>query len=123
MTLFRGKNADSRTKAILRQLERERQLLLNGRLDDLRHVAARLDSLMEQLTHCAASSVNAGALASIRAAALRNAVLIEASRKGTLAARDRLGEIVDAQGRLGTYDGGGVRHDIAPLRLILEKRR
>jgi hypothetical protein len=90
-------------------LERERDLLLDGRFDALEAEAAARDLQARQLAALPREALEgeAGALRALRIAAERNMALLRAALEGAAAGRARLAEIVDARARLRTYDESG----------------
>jgi hypothetical protein len=99
-------------------LERERDLMLDGRFERLEAEATARDRLSTQLAcfdHDALAP-HGEALAALRAAAERNMRLLQAALRGAAAGKRRLEEIVEARARLRTYDetGAPVERAAAP---------
>ena len=113
-----------KVRAILRQLEDERIILLGGRYQGLQAVTERLTKLTEELDLIENSddSELGAQLAKVRRAAVRNMRLTKASLKGLEAARQKIHQIETMQSRLSTYTGDGARQDIAASNSTQEKR-
>jgi hypothetical protein len=90
-------------------LDRERDLLFDGRFERLEAEAAARDALAAQLGGFSAEQLEGHgvALTDLRRAAERNMRLLQAALRGAAAGRRRLEEIVEARAKLRTYDENG----------------
>lgn len=94
-------------------LSRERAMLREGRFDALAEQAAAREALTHRLEALPAADLAdcAGPLARVRASAERNVRLLKAALEGAAAGRRRVTEIVEARGRLSSYDAQGAPVD------------
>ncbi|MGI1662043.1 flagellar biosynthesis protein FlgN [Palleronia sp. KMU-117] len=100
-------------------LERERRLILSGRLADLgRHAEAKariVDALSREVR-------DPRHLDRLRAAASRNQGLLDAAAEGIREVRDRLTDMRRSVGSLATYSSDGERHVVSTTPGQLERR-
>lgn len=100
--------ATARQSRILKLLDEERRILLNGPLTALSSIVARRESALAEIAG-ANTRLPDDFVESLRAKAERNARLIEASLAG-LRSADRDIKRIEASGRaLGTYSANGRR--------------
>ncbi len=99
-------------------LERERSLILAGRLSDL----ARLAPLKESLIETISALRDPKALGRLKAAARRNEALLAAAATGVRSALNRVREIRGQAGTLQTDGADGSRARVSTVRGSLERR-
>lgn len=100
--------ATARQARILRLLDEERRILLNGPLTALSGIVARREAALAEITATTAA-LPESFVESLRARAERNSRLIQASLAGLRSADTQIARI-EASGRaLGTYSANGRR--------------
>lgn len=119
--MIAGILATSRQARILKLLDEERRILLNGPLSALSDIVARREAALAEISAGAAPLPEAF-VGSLREKAERNARLIQASLAGLRAADAEIGRI-EASGRtLGTYSASGRRTPETPRDATRDKR-
>ncbi len=110
--------------ALLRQLDRQRDLILRGKFVETAKQSDPLGRLAEELERAlrTASAEDARQLEPIRAAAERNLALLDASRNGVAAAQRKLSAITAQRQSLNTYTMSGKRQVLSSGSPRLEKR-
>jgi hypothetical protein len=98
--------AATRYARILRLLDLERKVILNGPLASLQAIVGRRETAMAEIL-AAEKDLPEAFLVALKARAERNSRLILASLAGVKAAVQRIDEIRSAGGRLRTYDAEG----------------
>lgn len=96
----------SRRARILKLLDQERHLILNGPLADLQPLVARREKAIAELD-ASAADLPKDFLVALREGATRNQSLLAASLEGARSARKQLETILAAAGELGTYTTDG----------------
>jgi len=109
---------NDRHRRLIRLLERERQLLTEGRLPDLAGLADEKERLLAALDR---DRPDAALLRRIQAAARRNADLLRAVQAGLIAARARIDQIVRGA-TFETYTPCGDRRQVSPNPRKLHRR-
>ncbi|MEO0388855.1 MAG: hypothetical protein AAF281_15265 [Pseudomonadota bacterium] len=124
MNLIGRLGARQRLTALLRQLDRQRALLLAGRIEDVAREAEGLEKLAGDLERLLgkANPEMAAALEPVRRAARRNLAMLDAAKRGIGTARARLAEIRAKRGTLNTYSAAGQRLALGTAVPTLEKR-
>jgi hypothetical protein len=106
--------AGARFERVLRLLDQERKVLLEGPLSDLPALGEKRDALLAELL--------AAFLAALKSKAERNGRLILASLDGVTAAEAQIARIDAAQGALRTYSPEGAPVEAAPPRVTRDTR-
>lgn len=86
-------------------LDRERQALTNGALDQLTDLMTEKDEIIEQIT--AIESLEKAQLAPLREKVTRNQALLDSALSGIRAVAGRMSELRKVRGGLDTYDSAG----------------
>ena len=110
--------ADRSYAALEAHLEKERRLMLEGRIDGLEPLLERRLALAENLTGHADEQT----LVHLRGLAERNSRLAAAARSGIQDAIRRLQQINAAQGPFETYSAGGQRQSVGPKGASVEHK-
>jgi hypothetical protein len=97
---------------ILRLLDIERGLILNGPLSGLKAIVERREAALAELLE-AESDLPEAFLVALKARAERNGRLILASRAGVRAGAAQIDRIRAAGGEIGTYTANGQRQEAA----------
>lgn len=113
--------AGSRYERILRLLDQERRLLLEGPLADLPKLGARREALLTEIL-AEPGDLPEGFVAALKARAERNRRLILASLEGVKSAEAQIARIDSAQGSLRTYSPNGATVESAPARITRDAR-
>ncbi len=111
----------SRFERVLRLLDQERKLILDGPLSELGAIVARREVLLGELLDQERDLPEAF-LAAVKARAERNSRLILASIAGARSAEAEIARIDDARNRLRTYTATGAPVDVAPTRITRDTR-
>ena len=93
-------------------LQREREALLNGRLDLLEELARSKEQLAARLAQ--ARPADRGVLERLHEGMMHNRMLLEAAASGIRAVAGRLTRKQSQSGNLKTYDAKGRRHLSSP---------
>lgn len=101
---------NDRHRRLIRLLDRERRLLIAGRVADLAALADEKEQLIATLHR---DRPDAALLRRIQAAAARNGELIQAAQAGLTAARARIDQIARGAA-FETYTPGGDRQQVRP---------
>jgi hypothetical protein len=102
----------ARYARILRLLDLERKLILNGPLTGLKPLVERREAAIAELLE-SETDLPEAFLVALKARAERNSRLILASLAGVRAAAAQIRKIHEAQHRLGTYAADGTRVETA----------
>ena len=113
--------AGARFERVLRLLDQERKVLLEGPLSDLPALGEKRDALLAELLADPAD-LPAAFLAALKSKAERNRRLILASLNGVTAAEAQIARIDAAQGALRTYSPEGAPVEAAPPRVTRDTR-
>ncbi|PZQ49881.1 MAG: hypothetical protein DI556_10530 [Rhodovulum sulfidophilum] len=95
----------ARQEKVLRLLDQERGVILNGPLGDLAALVERREAMIEEVL--TGESPGEAFLAEVKAKAERNSRLLLASLAGVRAAAETLGRARRAAGELRTYSADG----------------
>ncbi len=102
--------ARGKLRQLLAAMEAERAVLLHGPLDDLAHISAKRDQLLEALVQGGPVSqrILGDKLADIKEMAVRNGALLKAAIEGMREARKEIENMEDSLNEMDTYapDGG-----------------
>ncbi len=95
-------------------LDQERAALLGGDIDEVGRVLDTKETLLRELTECAAADTEG--LSDLKTKLMRNQELIDSAMKGVQAVADRFATIRRVRKSLETYDRSGQRKmiEIAP---------
>lgn len=113
--------ASSRFERVLRLLDQERKVLLNGPLAELGALVDKREQLLGELLDQARDLPEAF-LTAVKARAERNSRLILASIAGVKSAEAEIARMDDARDRLRTYTASGAPIDVAPARITRDTR-
>ncbi len=91
-------------------LDEERELLLEGDLDQLAGLLKSKEALIEEVN--GSSQTDASAVQSLDRKVKRNQLLLDGALEGIRAVADRLAHLKRARGTLDTYGPDGKRHEI-----------
>ena len=111
----------ARYARVLRLLDLERKVILNGPLSGLRAVVERREVLMAEIL-AAAPELPEAFLAALKARAERNRRLILASLAGVKAGAAQIEAIRAAQGELRTYTAAGTPVEVRPPEATRDQR-
>jgi len=100
-------------------LERERAILLSGRVAELARLA---DAREEMLKALADETADSQRVARLREKALRNGALLEAAAEGVNRAMKRLADLRQAAGPIGSYSASGGRCEIGAVNPKFERK-
>jgi flagellar biosynthesis/type III secretory pathway chaperone len=100
-------------------LERERAILLSGRIAELAELA---DAREEMLQALADESADSQRIRRLREKATRNGALLEAASEGVKRAMKRLADLRKAAGPIGSYSAGGGRCEIGAVNPKFERK-
>ena len=100
-------------------LEREREILLSGRILDLERLEGSRASMLSAL---AQTDGDMDRILRLRALAERNGVLLEASADGVNRAKQRLGELRKAAGPIQSYSPSGGQCEIGASNPQFERK-
>jgi hypothetical protein len=103
--------ASARYARVLRLLDLERKLILNGPLAGLKELVERREAAVAEILETETELPEAF-LAALKARAERNGRLLLASLAGVKAGAAQVEAIRDARDRLGTYTASGTRLDV-----------
>ena len=110
-----------RHERILKLLDREREIILNGPLSELKALVDRRESAIEEVIAEGGSAPEAF-LTALRTKAERNTRLIEASLSGVKAATAEVDRLEAATRNLRTYSERGAPVDVRPLDITRDER-
>lgn len=113
--------AGARLERVLRLLDQERKVLLEGPLGDLPAIGEKREALLAELL-AEGTELPAAFLAALKSRAERNRRLILASLDGVRAAEARIARIDAAQGALRTYSPEGAPVEVVPARITRDSR-
>lgn len=113
--------AASRHDRVLRLLDQERRILLEGPLADLPRLGAQREALLAEIL-AEPDDLPEGFVSALRAKAERNRLLILASLEGVKSAETQIARIEAAQGSLRTYSPEGAAVEAAPARVTRDAR-
>ncbi len=113
--------ASARFERVLRLLDQERKVILNGPLTELKALVERREALLGEL-FAEERALPEAFLAAVKARAERNSRLILASIAGVKSAEAQIARIDAAQGSLRTYSAEGAPVEVAPARVTRDKR-
>lgn len=113
--------ATSRFDRLLRLLDQERKVILNGPLVELSALVAKREALLEELLEQERDLPEAF-LTAVKARAERNSRLILASIAGVKSAGARIAQMDEARDRLRTYSADGAPVEVAPTRTTRDTR-
>lgn len=113
--------ANSRYERILRLLDLERKVILNGPLVELKALVDRREAAMAEVL-AAAADLPEAFLAALKAKAERNSRLILASLAGVKAAEAQIAQIRDAREQLRTYTAEGANVEVRHLPVTRDHR-
>jgi hypothetical protein len=107
--------ARGKLRQLLAALEAERAVLLTGPLDDLAHISAKRDQLLESLVQGGAVSqrVLGAKLPDIKAMAKRNGALLKAAMDGMKDARKEIENMEESLNEMDTYAPDGAKMLVA----------
>lgn len=91
-------------------LDAEREALLQGDLDQLAHLLASKEALIDEMNETPQSDLSA--MQSLDGKVKRNQLLLDGAMEGIRAVAQRLAHLRQAKGALETYGPDGKRHDI-----------
>jgi flagellar biosynthesis/type III secretory pathway chaperone len=111
----------TRYDRVLRLLDRERKVLLDGPLGELAALVERREALVAELV-AEERALPAAFLAAVKARAERNGRLIRAAIEGVRAAAAQVAAIDAAEGRLRTYSADGAPVEVARPRITRDTR-
>jgi hypothetical protein len=114
--------SNSRFDKILRLLDREREIILNGPLTDLKPVVDKRETALAAIL-TEEANLPAPFIAALRARAERNSRLLAASLAGLKAAEAQIEKIRTAQEQLRTYTAEGTSVEVSTRRATREERR
>lgn len=113
--------SSARYERVLRLLDQERRVILNGPLSELGALVAKREALLGELIE-QENDLPQAFLAAIKARAERNSRLILASIAGVKSAEAEIARIDDARDRLRTYAADGSSVDVAAARVTHDTR-
>ncbi len=113
--------ASSRFDRLLRLLDQERKVILNGPLTELSALVAKRESLLDELLEQERELPEAF-LTAVKARAERNSRLILASIAGIKSAGAQIARMDDTRDRLRTYSADGAPIEVAPTRTTRDTR-
>ena len=116
-TLFSGA---SRQEKVLRLLDQEHRVILNGPLADLAALVEKREAAIEEVL--AGESPGEAFLARVKAKAERNSRLLLASLAGVRAAAEALGRARRAASQLRTYSADGQPVELGDARVTRDTR-
>lgn len=118
--MFDALMSRSRIRNILKLLREERNLILNGPLSDLNHLATKRDKLVENLM---AGKINLerSDIEAIKQEAAHNQNLLNASLSGIRAAKTLLSEQLHEVATMGTYTNAGKRLESSEFGVVKDK--
>ena len=111
----------ARYARILRLLDLERKLFLNGPLSGLKALVDRREAAVAELLETE-SDVPEAFLAALKARAERNSRLILASLAGVRAGAEQVEQIRTASSQLRTYNAAGAPVDVRPTEITRDQR-
>lgn len=100
-------------------LDKEREILLAGRIEMLPRLAPQKEKLLERLS---SSNISREQIEKLRRKADRNQELLLAASKGIRAVTRRLQALRSQKSQLRTYDSGGHSQNLARRASTFEKR-
>jgi flagellar biosynthesis/type III secretory pathway chaperone len=100
-------------------LERERAILLSGRITELSRLADAREDMLKALADETADSRR---LARLREKAVRNGALLAAASEGVNRAMKRLADLRKATGPIGSYSASGGRCEIGAVNPKFERK-
>lgn len=100
-------------------LEREREILLSGRIEELERMEMQREAVFSTL---ARAHDDATRLTRLRTLAERNGALLEASADGIKQAMKRLSDLRKAAGPIGSYSASGGRCEIGSVNPQFERK-
>jgi hypothetical protein len=113
--------SSTRYERVLRLLDQERKVILDGPLSELGALVGKREELLSELLE-AERDLPEAFLAAVKARAERNGRLILASIAGIKSAEAEIARIDDARDRLRTYDAGGSPVEVASARVTHDTR-
>lgn len=113
--------AAARHERVLRLLDQERRILLEGPLSELPVLGERREALLAEIL-AEPEALPPAFVAALKAKAERNRRLILASLEGVKAAEAQIARIDAAQGTLRTYSPQGATVEAAPARITRDAR-
>lgn len=122
--MTKGARAEAETKRVLSLLERQRVALLHGRFDELGRLAEELDQVSDTIAGMDApddAQVNA-LLLRLKEKSESALRLIQASRRGLVAARRIAEEASELRRTIKTYNDRGIPVDISMPRSGNDRR-
>ena len=111
----------ARYARILRLLDLERKLILNGPLAGLKALVERREAAVAEILETE-TDVPEAFLVALKARAERNSRLILASLAGVRAGAAQIDEIRSSKDRLGTYTATGTRRDLSQAEATRDQR-
>jgi hypothetical protein len=111
----------ARYARVLRLLDLERKVILNGPLAGLKPLVERREAALAEILQ-AERELPEAFLAALKARAERNSRLILASLAGVRAAAARLDEIAAGRDQLRTYTAAGASVEVRPPRATRDQR-
>ncbi|MBP7003068.1 hypothetical protein [Amaricoccus sp.] len=114
-------SSPSRFDRVLRLLDEERRVLLEGPIADLGDLVARREALIAEIV-AQETEIPRAFLTALKARAERNGQLIQAAIAGVRSAAAEVARIDAAQGRLRTYSAAGAPVEIARARVTRDTR-
>jgi hypothetical protein len=111
----------ARYARILRLLDLERKLILNGPLSGLKALVERREAAVAEVLDTE-SDVPEAFLHAVKARAERNSRLILASLAGVRAGAEQIEQIRTTRSQLRTYNAAGAPVDVRPREVTREKR-
>ncbi len=113
--------SSSRFERVLRLLDQERRVILNGPLTELKALVDRREALLEEL-FAEERDLPEAFLAAVKARAERNSRLILASIAGVKAAGAQLSRLDAARDSLRTYSAEGAPVEVTRTRVTRDTR-
>lgn len=113
--------SSARLERVLRLLDQERKLILNGPLSGLPALVERREALLGELV-AERQGLPEAFLTAVRARAERNGRLILASIAGAKSAAARIADIDAARDSLRTYSAEGASVEVTRTRVTRDKR-
>lgn len=113
--------SSARLERVLRLLDQERKVILNGPLAELAALVARREALLAELL-AEERSLPEAFLTAVKARAERNGRLILASIAGVKSATAQISQIDAARDSLRTYSAEGAPVEVASTRVTRDKR-
>jgi hypothetical protein len=119
--MITGLLSASRYERVLRLLDQERKVILNGPLTELAALVERREALIAELM-AEERELPQAFIVAVKARAERNGQLILASIEGVKSAVAQIARIDEARDRLRTYSADGAPVEVTPPKVTRDKR-